>query len=339
MIKVAVVGAGHWGPNLVRSFRENPSSWIEYVCDTNKGRCDILSENYPEVQVISDYKTILSDADIDAVILSTPTDTHYSLGMMAIEAGKHLMVEKPLSVTGTKCKEMIDAAAAKDIVLFTGHIFKYNPGIRKVKEIIDSGELGEIRYITMRRTNIGPVRHDVSAMWDLAPHDISILSYWLENQPLSVSAMEGRFLHATKADMAILNFKFPDNILATIHVSWLHPRKTREIVVVAEKKMLVWDDLNLDEPVRIFEKRIEEGVSEVVDTFTNFYLSIKASEVVFAPQVEHSQPLAEECAHFIECIEEGKRPLPDGVDGLNVVNILQAADRSVSQASRMVDID
>jgi predicted dehydrogenase len=273
---------------------------------------------------------------IDTVAIVTPLATHYRLAKQALEAGKHVFVEKPLATSAAECEELIALAAKKNLILFVGHTFKYNAGIRAAKAYIDSNELGKIYLIDANRTNLGPVRQDANALWDLASHDISIFSYWIGEGPKAVSAHGGCYLSKRVEDVVYATFTYRDGIMAHVHASWLNPRKVREITVVGEKKMLVWNDMNLSEPIRIYNVGFDRD-DTYQDSFTDFRLSIREGEVVI-PRIQLNEPLMAECSHFIECLQKGIPPLTDGNDGLAVVRALEAATRSINEQSRTITI-
>ena len=240
-------------------------------------------------------------------------------------------------MSSLECQQLIEIAEKKNKILFVGHTFKYNTGIRAAKEYIDSGELGKIYLIDANRTNLGPVRYDTNALWDLASHDISIFSYWIGDIPKSVSANGGCYLNENIEDVIYATFKYKNGIIAHVHASWLNPRKIREITVVGEKKMLVWNDMNLSEPIRIYNRGFDKD-DDYHDTFGDFRLSIREGEVII-PSIKLSEPLLKECEHFIECVKTGTEPFTDGQDGLNVVKALEAATESMKEQGRVVSID
>jgi predicted dehydrogenase len=278
-----------------------------------------------------DPEDIVGDTAIDCTVICTPVATHFELAEKALQNGQHVFVEKPLAPSADECRRLIELAEQKKKIVFVGHTFKYNAGIRAAKSYIESGELGDIYLIDANRTNLGPVRYDVNALWDLAAHDISIFSYWLGAQPASVSAHGACCLNKNVEDVVYATFEYPGGVMAHVHASWLNPRKIREITVVGSKKMLIWDDMNLSEPIRIYDKGIDkdEGYH---DTFAGFRLSIREGEVMI-PGVKLNEPLLTECQHFIECVQTGTQPLTDGSDGLNVVKALEAASQSMQQNS------
>lgn len=337
MINAAIIGVGRWGPNILRNFLSMDTVRVVKACDLDAGRLSAIKKKFPEIVTTTNPEDILSDTAIDCTVICTPVATHYALAEKALQNGQHVFVEKPLAASSVECLRLIELAEQKQRIVFVGHTFKYNAGIRAAKTYIESGELGDIYSIDANRTNLGPVRYDVNALWDLAAHDISIFSYWLGAQPLSVSAHGACYLNKSIEDVVYATFEYPGGVIAHVHASWLNPRKIREITVVGSKKMLVWNDMNLSEPIRIYNKGIDkdEGFQ---DTFDSFRLSIREGEVMI-PSIQLNEPLMTECLHFIECVESGSQPFTDGHDGLNVVKALQAATNSMRQNSVCVHVE
>jgi predicted dehydrogenase len=337
MISLGVIGVGRWGPNILRNFVSMEGVNVHMVCDTDSNRLLQIKKRFPHIKTTTEQSEILENKTLDGTVISTPTSTHFTLAQKSLESGHHVFVEKPLASSTTECQQLIETAQRKKRILFVGHTFKYNAGIRAAKEYIDHGELGKIYLIDANRTNLGPIRHDVNALWDLASHDISIFSYWLGENPKSVTARGGCYLHKDIEDVVYATFEYKNGIVAHVHASWLNPRKVRQITVVGEKKMLVWDDMNLSEPIRIYNRGFDkdEGYQ---DSFTDFRLSIREGEVVI-PSIKLNEPLLAECEHFIACVKTGAQPLTDGLDGLNVVKALEAATQSMKEQSKIVTID
>lgn len=337
MISLGIIGVGRWGPNILRNFVSMEGVEVQIVCDIDPNRLLLIKKRFPWIKITTETSEVLSNPKIDCSVISTPTSTHFPLALRGLETGQHVFVEKPLASSTTECQKLIEIAQKKRKILFVGHTFKYNAGIRAAKEYIDRGELGKIYLIDANRTNLGPVRYDVNALWDLASHDISIFSYWLGENPKSVTAKGGCYLNKEIEDVVYATFEYKNGIVAHVHASWLNPRKVRQITVVGEKKMLVWDDMNLSEPIRIYNKGFDkdEGYQ---DSFTDFRLSIREGEVLI-PSIKLNEPLLTECEHFIECVRTGSKPLTDGVDGLNVVKALEAATRSMKEESRIIKIE
>jgi len=331
MIKIGIIGVGRWGPNLLRNFLSLEDVTVSIACDTDPGRLVAIAHRFPDLRTTTLPEDILKNRDLDATVISTPLSSHFCYAMQALETGHHVFVEKPLANSSSECRRMIELAERKNKTLFVGHTFKYNASIRAAKEYINNGELGKIYFIDATRTNFGPVRFDTNALWDLASHDISIFSYWLNDNPRTVSARGAANLNTNVEDVVYATFEYGGGIIAHVHASWLNPRKTREITVVGEKKMLIWNDINLSEPIRIYNKGIDKG-DEYQDTFASFRLSIREGDVVI-PNIKLNEPLLEECTCFIECMRTGSRPMTDGQDGLNVVKVLEAATDSMKNRS------
>lgn len=335
MIGVALVGAGHWGPNLLRNFHNHQTSQVFWVIDQDVKRLELVGSKYPDINLGKDITEALKDRQVDAVVIATPTSTHYALARAALTSGKHVLVEKPITTDTASAEELCEIATSSSLVLMVGHVFVYNAGVRKVKEYLENDLLGRIHYISMVRTNLGPIRLDVNAAWDLAAHDISIVNHWLDAEPITASAVAGSWINPGVEDVVFASLRFPNEILVNLHVSWLNPRKARDITVVGERKMLTFDDINLTEPLRIYDKQVTEELIDpgLVDTFGLFRASIREGDVTI-PKVSMGEPLMVECAHFIECVESGKAPLTGGFEGLAVVKVLEAMQRSIDSSGQ-----
>jgi predicted dehydrogenase len=270
---------------------------------------------------------------VDAVVVATPTVTHYPLARAALEAGKHVLVEKPLATTTADAEALCALARRAGRILMVGHVFLYNEGIRRVKATLERGELGRLFYVSMVRTNLGPIRMDVNAAWDLAAHDVSIANDWLGAGPLAVSAVGGSFINPGIEDVIFATLRYPEGVLVHLHTSWLSPSKTRSIQVVGERGMLTFDDMSLSEPIRLYDRYVaeERTTPDFVDTFASFRASVREGDITI-PKVALGEPLRAECAHFVECVREGRRPRSAGEDGLAVVRVLEALDRSAAAA-------
>ena len=335
MIRVGLVGVGHWGPNVVRSFDLDERAEVKWICDLNEAALEKIGPRH-SARTTTSFDDLLTDDEVNAVAVSTPVPTHFVLAKAALEAGKHVLIEKPLTATSEEGRELVRLADELKLVLMVGHVFEYNATIRMLKDLIESGELGTIQYMSFSRTNLGPVRTDVNAFWDLASHDVSIMSYFLGEAPRDVTARGQAWLNESVEDAVFATFSFESGALAHVDVSWLNPRKVRQITIVGDKKMAVWDDLALQHPIQIFDRHVE--LPEISDT----YLDHKTAVVdggVFIPSVRLNQPLAAECSHFIDCIANGEQPQTDGRNGLQVVLALEAATASMRNASVVTRID
>jgi predicted dehydrogenase len=333
-VVINVLGAGRWGPNLIRNFTVGVRSFVGRVCDVDANRLKAIREKYPYIELSTDADEALTDPAAHAVAIITPVSTHYELTKKALLAGKDVFVEKPLALRAEECDELVELARAHGRILMVGHVFKFNPGIRFVKGLLEAGSIGKIISMHAIRTNLGPVRSDVNALWDLGAHDLSIFNYWLGSTPHRVTANGSRHLSPRLEDTVLATYVYPGEIMASLHVSWLHPRKVREITVVGEERMVVWNDMDLNEPVRIYDKGVDRGES-LADTFGAFRLTLRDGMVTIPP-VRGGEPLATECEHFIDCVQDRRTPLADGLDGLAVVRCLEAADASIRQESRSI---
>ncbi len=331
-IILAQIGCGYWGPNLLRNFFANKRCLIKWVVDTSPDRRTYVEENYPGVKTTDEFHRVVIDEEIDAVVIATPAVTHFSLSKTALEAGKHVFVEKPLAMSVVEAERLVELAEEKQRKLFVGHTFLYNAAVRKVKEYIDSGDLGDIYYIFAQRLNLGRVRQDVNAMWNLAPHDISIILYWFEEEPCRVSAQGFAFLQEGIEDVAFLNLDFPSGRYAHIHTSWLDPCKVRRIVIVGSRKMIVYDDTSPDAKVILYDKGIDKKTMheplESISSFGHFQLLQRMGDMV-VPYLKFPEPLKIQSEYFIECILNDKTPITDGYSGLRVVKVLERAQESL----------
>lgn len=337
-INLGIIGCGHWGPNFIRNFNQIKGVFVKYACDLNPDRLSHTKKLYPTIITTQDYLRILKDKDIYAVVISTPANTHYRLAKESLLYNKDTLVEKPIATDINKAEELINIAKDNNRILMVGHTFKFNLGIRKLKWLIDNNKLGKIYYIYSSRTNLGPLRKDINAMWDLAPHDISIFNYLLNTTPLSVIARGEKYLSHNLEDICFITLTFPNKVLAHIHVSWLDPKKVREIVVVGSKKMAIFDDLNMQAPISVYDKSVmRKRFKQDYDSFEEFQMIIRNGKVAM-PKIKKEEPLRVECRHFIECIRKNKTPLTDGKDGLEVLKILVAIQHSLSKAGAQISL-
>ena len=338
MTGVAIVGAGHWGPHLVRNFSTLHGSQALWVVDTDEGRRKIMAERFPGLATTDDVAEVLSDDRVDAVVVATPTSTHAGLVEKALRAHKHVLVEKPLTNDLKSARDLCAIADNNNLVLMVGHVFLFNAAVNGAKSYIDDGSLGDIRYMSMIRTNLGPVRYDVNAAWDLASHDISIANFWLGSSPLQVSALGGSWVNHGVEDSVFLTLQYPENVLVHIEASWMNPSKRRLISVVGSEQMLTVDDMELMEPLRIYDKGIEEDHSSALsDTFAGFRAQIREGQIVI-PRITAGEPLRMECEEFLARVRGGDGSVSDGWAGAEVVATLVAADASIEQQGRLVDV-
>src|SRR6266568_1496515 len=327
-INVGVVGCGYWGPNLIRNFRHLPDCTLRMMCDVNPQRLTHLKSLYPEVEGIMDYEHMLNGAGLDAIIIATSVKYHYSMARQSLLAGKHTFIEKPMASSSAECEELIDIAESKGVILMIGHTFLYSAPVRKIKEIILSGHVGDIRYISARRLNLGLFQKDINLAWDLAPHDLSIILHVMGESPLSVNCRGSAHVTRGVEDVTSMSLQFSKNRSAMVHSSWLDPRKIREMTIVGSKRMIVYDDVAPLEKIRIFDVRVERPPH--YDTFAEFQYAYHYGDM-YAPYIKQEEPLKAECQHFLDCIRESKAPLSGGAQGLELVRILEAASVSLKQ--------
>ncbi|HWF18553.1 MAG TPA: Gfo/Idh/MocA family oxidoreductase [Verrucomicrobiae bacterium] len=334
-IKIGVVGLGYWGPNLVRNFRALPDCDLRMMCDLSEERLDHLTSLYPEVEAASDFKHMLNGANLDAVVIATAVRSHYPMAKASLLAGKHTFIEKPMASSSEQCEELIDIARRKGLVLMTGHTFLYSPAVRKIKELVDSGDIGEIRYISARRLNLGLFQKDINVAWDLAPHDISIIQHIIGEQPVTVNCRGSAHITPGIEDVTTMCLSFEKQRTAIIHSSWLDPRKVREMTIVGSKRMIVYDDVMQQEKIKIFDARVERPPH--YDTFAEFHYAYHYGDV-YAPYLKQEEPLKIECQHFLDCIKNGSAPLTSGERGLDLVRILEASSESLKLGGGPVEL-
>lgn len=330
---VACVGAGYWGKNLVRNFAGMPGARLKTICDEDAGVRGRMEAQYSGVSVTGDYGLVLADSDVEAVVLAVPAPGHYPAAKAALEAGKHVYVEKPMTLGASEAQELVDLADKRGLTLMVGHLLVHHPAVALLKDLIDSGDLGDVYYAYSQRVNLGIVRQDENAMWSLAPHDIAILLYLLGQEPVNVSARGGLYLQKGVEDVVFLNMQFADGKMGEVHVSWLDPHKLRKLTLVGSKKMAVFDDGESAEKVRIYDKSAErEGYESYGDSIT-----LRFGDVTI-PHIHMSEPLGVECAHFLECVQKGETPRSDGRQGLAVVRVLEAGQRSLDHGGGPVEV-
>jgi len=334
-IKVGVVGCGYWGPNLIRNFRALPDCNLRMMCDVSEARLKHLKQLYPEVEGATDYGHMLNGAGLDAVVVATSVKHHFPMAKASLLAGKHTFIEKPMASSAAQCEELVAIAKAKSLVLMVGHTFLYSPAVRKIKELVEWGDLGEIRYICARRLNLGLFQKDINVAWDLAPHDISIILHIMEQLPVSVNCRGSAHVTPGIEDVTSMCLNFPNNRSAIIHSSWLDPRKTREMTIVGNKKMIVYDDVAQIEKIKLYDARVERPPH--YDTFGEFHYAYHYGDM-YVPYIKQEEPLKSECQHFLDCIREGISPLTDGKRGLELVKILEASSASLKQGGAPVTL-
>jgi predicted dehydrogenase len=334
-IKVGVVGCGYWGPNLVRNFRSLPNCNLQMMCDTSEARLAHLKSLYPEIQTATDYSHMINGINLDAVVIATAVKSHYPLAKASLLAGKHTFIEKPMAGSSEHCEELVEIAKKKSVVLMAGHTFLYSPVVRKIKEIIDKGDIGEIRYISARRLNLGLFQKDINVAWDLAPHDISIILSIMGELPIAVNCRGSAHITPGVEDVTTMCLTFRNQRTAIIHSSWLDPRKVREMTIVGSKRMIVYDDVAPLEKLRIFDVRVE--CPPHYDTFGEFQYAYHYGDI-YVPYIKQEEPLKTECQHFLDCIKQGTTPLTCGNRGSELVRILEASSESLRRGGAPVEL-
>jgi predicted dehydrogenase len=336
LIKIGVIGYGHWGPNHVRTFNSLPDSEVVAVADLNELRLRSVREAYPWTRCEQDYRRILDDPAIDAVVVATPIGTHYKIVREALLVDKHVLCEKPLCKSSKQAKELLELARVSDRLLMVGHVFLFNPGILKLKEIIDSGEMGLLQYLSATRTNLGVFQSDANVAYDLATHDISIFNWFLSSEPEAVSATGDSFVLSNVEDVAFISMRYPDNVLANIHVSWLDPKKVRQITVVGRQKMVTWDDLQTTSPVAIYDK----GASTIRDygDYGEFLRLSMWDRDIRLPKVHSDEPLKQQAVAFLKYLQNGGVERSEGEFSLGVVRVLEAVAASIERDGSPVEV-
>lgn len=328
-LRVAVIGAGYWGPNLIRNLNEAPGAEPVAVADLSQERLDGIRKRFPAVRLTTDHTTLVDDANVDAVAIATPVNTHRALVEQALAAGKHVFVEKPLAATSADAEAMVRAAEKAGRTLMVGHTFVYNPAVVTVRTLIENGELGRVNYVDSQRVNLGLHQFDINVLWDLGPHDVSISLYWLAEEPEWVQCIGACYVQPEIEDVVFLTMGFPSGALAHAHLSWLAPSKLRTMTVIGSKKMAVYDDVHPQERVKVYDFGVESLDGEELRR------SYRAGDI-HSPRVPITEALQLEMRHFIDCVRTGKKPRSDGEAGLRVVRVLEAGMRSLRSGGARV---
>lgn len=334
-INVGVVGCGYWGPNLIRNFRSLPDCRMKTMCDISEARLAHLGALYPEVERETTFACMVDDPQLHAVAIATSVRSHFAMAKACLLAGKHVLIEKPMAASVAECEELVDIARRQGLVLMVGHTFLYSAPVRKIKEIVDNRDIGELRYISARRLNLGLFQKDINVAWDLAPHDISIILYIMQEAPESVNCRGGCHITSGIEDVTSMNLQFSKERSAIIHSSWHDPRKVREMTIVGSKRMIVYDDIVGAEKIKIYDVRVERPPH--YDTFAAFHYAYHYGDT-YSPFIKQDEPLKTECQHFIDCIRNGQLPLTSGENGLEVVKILEASSLSLKNHGASVEV-
>jgi predicted dehydrogenase len=333
-IGIAVVGTGDWGANLVRNFANLPGARLVAVCDADAQRLAKTAAQYPGTKAYADVAQVAADAEIQGVVVAASAPSHYPLAKALLEAGKDVYVEKPITLEVEHAEELCRIAKQKNLILMVGHLLLYHPAVTYMKKMIDDGTLGDLFYVYCQRVNLGKVRKDENALWSFAPHDLSVVLYLLGSEPVDVVARGSDFLQKGVEDVVFVDLKFPNGKIAHVHVSWLDPHKLRKVTVVGSKKMVVFDDMDASEKIRIYDKGVDRA-GEVVSY--GDALTVRNGDILI-PKLSLQEPLRLECTHFVDCIRDRKQPLTDGLDGLRVVKVLDAAQKSLKNGGMPVKI-
>jgi predicted dehydrogenase len=332
-IPVGIIGCGYWGPNLIRNFSSCPRTELVAVCDTNPTRLEAVRRTHGSLTMVSSLEELL-DLQLQAVAIATPVSSHYSLAARCLEAGLHVLVEKPLARTVEQAEELVELAERRKRVLMVDHTYLFNPAVRRIKELVDLGELGELYYVDSVRINLGLFQHDINVIWDLAPHDLSIVDYVLGGEPRSISAWGCAHADPDIEDVAYVNVDYGERLLANFHVNWLSPVKVRQMIFAGSRKSLIFNELNTAEPIKVYGRGIE--ITAGVEERRKLQVGYRAGDV-WSPHIESTEALQEAVSHFAQCIQEDSQPLSDGRLGLRVVRLLEAATRSIrAQGGRLV---
>jgi predicted dehydrogenase len=337
---VGVIGCGYWGPNLLRNFAENETAELSWICDLDPSRLEVMSRRYPAARTTTDYQTILADREVDAVAIATPVGTHFNFAREAIDAGKHVLVEKPLTASVAEAEQLIELAERNKLILMVDHTFVYTGAVRKIKEIVQSGELGDLLYFDATRINLGLFQDDINVVWDLAPHDFSIMDFVIERQPQVLSAIGSCHIKQGIENIAYVLLRFPNELIAHFHFNWLSPVKIRHTLIAGSRKMVVYDDIEPTEKVRVYDRGVTTTRSENHFDKEAAYRTLVSYRTgdVWVPKVDSTEALHYVCKEFLSAIKEERPPLTDGHAGLRVVRLLEAAQRSIDCGGSPVEL-
>jgi predicted dehydrogenase len=337
---IGVIGCGYWGPNLLRNFSEQEGARLIWMCDLDARRLETLGRRYPSVKTTTDYRQLLSDSELDAVVISTPVSTHYTFAREALEAGKHVLIEKPFTANVAQAEGLIELAEARKLTLMVDHTFIYTGAVRKIKDVVESGELGDLLYFDSVRINLGLFQRDINVVWDLAPHDLAIMDFIINRQPLSVTATGSCHVERGIENIAYVMLVFPDEFIAHFHFNWLSPVKIRRTLIAGSRRMIVYDDIEPTEKLRIYDKGVMVTRSEDAEDKEAAYQTLVSYRTgdVWVPKLDSTEALQHVCREFLSSIEEKRPPLTDGHSGLRVVRLLQAAQQSISQNGRPIKL-
>jgi predicted dehydrogenase len=331
MIRFGIIGYGYWGPNIVRNLHGLDGTKVVAICDQNENALRRAKQAYPGIRTTTDCSELLSAPDIDAIAVITPVWTHFDLAKRALNNGKHVFVEKPFTSTSAQAEELIDLAEKKNLQIMVDHTFLFTGAVKKIRQLIDDNTLGKLYYYDSTRVNLGLFQHDVNVLWDLAPHDLSIVDYLIGERPEAIVATGEKHLNGL-TDVAYMTLYFPDNVIAHINVNWLSPVKVRTTLIGGEKKMLVWNDLEADEKIKVYDRGVQMNSREGL---YNLLVSYRTGDM-WSPKIEATEALKAELAYFVQCIHDGESPINDGLAGLRIVRMLEAAEDSLKRKGEAV---
>jgi predicted dehydrogenase len=336
MIGIAIIGYGYWGPNLARNFAETEGASLAMVCDADPRRLALAQKRFPALSCAADFDEALRNPDVNAVAIATPVHTHYELAKRAIKAGKHVLVEKPLTARVDQAEELVALAEKNGVVLMVDHVFVYSPPVLKMKEMVAQGRLGKLFFIDSVRINLGLFQRDVNVVWDLAPHDLSIVDFLVDRLPVSLSAYGTTHANHDIEDVAYLNLDYGDGLIANFHVNWLSPVKVRQMIIGGSERSLIYNDLHVDEKIKVYDRGIDVG--EDPEQRHKAMISYRSGDV-WSPNLATREPLSQMAEHFISCIKSGQQPVSNGKTGVRIVKILDAAQRSIKSQNGRVNIN
>jgi predicted dehydrogenase len=340
MITIGVIGCGYWGPNLIRNFAENERAQLRWICDTDEKRLNAIGRRYPATHTAADYARLLADPELAAVVIATPVATHYRFAKDALDAGKHVLIEKPFTTNSREARELVELAERRGLTLMVDHTFIYTGAVRRIKEIVESGELGELLYFDSVRINLGLFQRDINVVWDLAPHDLSIMDYLVARDPVALTATGSSHIEAGIENIAYVMLRFADSFIAHFHFNWLSPVKIRRTLIAGSRKMIVYDDIEPTEKVRVYDKGVTTNRIESDSDKEAAYQTLVSYRTgdVWVPKLDSTEALTHVSAEFLDAIANRRAPLTDGVAGLRVVRLLEAAQESINQGGKLIEL-
>jgi predicted dehydrogenase len=340
MITIGVIGCGYWGPNLIRNFAENERAQLRWICDTDEKRLNAIGRRYPATSIATDYRQLLADPELNAVVIATPVATHFRFAKDALLAGKHVLIEKPFTMNSRDARELVELAGRRGLTLMVDHTFVYTGAVRRIKQIVESGELGELLYFDSVRINLGLFQRDINVVWDLAPHDLSIMDYLVARAPVALTATGSSHIEAGIENIAYVMLRFADSFIAHFHFNWLSPVKIRRTLIAGSRKMIVYDDIEPTEKVRVYDKGVTTNRIESDSDKEAAYQTLVSYRTgdVWVPKLDSTEALTHVCAEFLDAIANRRAPLTDGAAGLRVVRLLEAAQESIDQGGRLIEL-